>query len=41
VSVNVRDDLRIELRSLGDVIYYGNPILNITENTGKGQIIKR
>ncbi len=41
VVVNVKDDLRIELRSLGDVVYYGNPVVDVTINTGKGKIVKR
>lgn len=41
VIVNVKNDLRVELRSLGNVVYYGNPIVNLTEHTGNGEVIKK
>lgn len=41
VFVRVNDELRIELRSLANINYYGTPSLNITENSGSGKIIKK
>lgn len=41
ISVNTTNELRIELRSAGDLIYYGDPVLNVTLHTGVGEIIKK
>jgi hypothetical protein len=41
VFVNAENELRVELRSIGNVNYYGNPVLNVTEHTGSGEVIKK
>ncbi|MCB9361060.1 MAG: DUF2807 domain-containing protein [Flavobacteriales bacterium] len=41
VFVNPVNELRVELRAIGNVNYYGNPVLNVTEHTGSGDIIKK
>jgi hypothetical protein len=41
IFVNPEEELRVELRAIGNVNYYGNPILNVTEHSGSGQIIKK
>ena len=41
VVVNANKELIIELRYIGNVEYYGNPNLNVTEHTGTGEIIKK
>lgn len=41
INVNANDELRIELRSVGNVVYYGDPVLNVTLHTGDGKIIKK
>ena len=39
VFVNASNTLKIELRSMANVHYYGNPTLNITDHSGSGDII--
>jgi hypothetical protein len=41
VFVNAVNELRVELRSIGNVNYYGNPLLNVTEHSGSGEILKK
>jgi len=41
VIVNAVNELKVELRYKGNVIYYGNPSLDVTLHTGEGEIIKK
>lgn len=41
VFVNSKDELRVEIRHIGNVNYYGNPVINVTEQSGSGKIIKK
>lgn len=41
VFVNVTDQLRVEIRHIGNVNYFGNPTVNITEQSGSGKVIKK
>jgi len=41
ITVNVLNTLRIDLRYIGNVNYYGNPILDVTEHSGSGKIVKK
>jgi len=41
VFVNATNTLKIELRSMANVNYYGDPVLNVTEHSGSGEIIKK
>jgi len=33
--------LLVELTSIGNVAYYGNPVLTVSVHTGSGKIIKK
>ena len=41
VLVNASSNLSVELRSRGDLLYYGNPIVSIDPHVGSGDIIKK
>ena len=41
IIVNAKNDLRIELRSTGNISYYGDPKVNLTVHSGSGQLIKK
>lgn len=41
VTVNATNTLRVELRYIGNVNYYGNPVLSVTEHSGSGKIVKK
>lgn len=41
ITVNASNTLRIELRYIGNVNYYGSPVLNVTEYSGSGLIVKK
>jgi len=41
ISVSPNNNFLVELTSLGNVIYIGNPTLTISVNTGSGKIIKQ
>lgn len=41
VIVSPTNELLIELTSLGNIEYYGNPTLTVSKHTGSGKIIKR
>ncbi len=41
VQVNPIQTLLVELTSIGNVMYYGNPVLTVSVHTGRGKIIKK
>ena len=41
ISVNANNTLLIELSSLGNIIYSGNPVVTVSVNTGSGQLVKK
>jgi len=41
VIVNAKSNLLVELYAIGNVYYYGNPTLTITNHTGSGEVKKR
>jgi len=40
VIVNASNTLLVELRSIGNVNYYGSPVLSITDHSGSGEVKK-
>jgi hypothetical protein len=41
VIVKPVNTLLVELSSLGNIIYNGNPVVNVSSHTGSGKIIKQ
>lgn len=41
VTVNTNNTLRVELRYIGNVNYFGNPVIDVTEHSGSGIIVKK
>jgi hypothetical protein len=41
ISLQSSNSLLVELRSLGNIIYYGNPDVTISVKEGKGELIKK
>ena len=41
ITVNASNILMVELRYIGNVNYYGNPVLSVTNHSGSGVIVKK
>ena len=40
ITVNANNTLLVELTSLGNIIYSGNPVVTVSVHNGSGQLIK-
>jgi len=41
ISVNVSNNLLIELTGIGNIDYYGNPFVTVSQHTGSGELRKK